>query len=58
MRKLIMRKSRGTAQQCEGECSLLNKESTRSHLNLSEMRGTTYTDLDVQHNNVEESALY
>ena len=48
----------GHSRLCEGERVLLNKESTRSLLNLFEMRNISCTDLEVRHNNVNESILY
>ena len=48
----------GHSRLCEGERVLLNKESTRSLLSLFEMRNTSCTNLEVQHNNVKESVLY
>ena len=41
-----------------GECALLNKESTRSFLNLFKMRNIPCADLEVQRNNTKESVLY
>ena len=54
-----MRRSRSTAQQYEGECSLLNEESTRSLLNLFEINNISCTYLvTLQQYGGERTFLY